>query len=76
MYHEPDNNDRANWAQAAVDAFQAGCRTDNEYAIQDLLADLLHLARRNGKDPQELIGNALSVFAEEEQEAREIAAEQ
>lgn len=71
-YHEPTNDDRADWAQAAVDAFQCVCRTDDDYAIKDLVCNLLHLARRNGEDPQGIINGALMHFEAEEQEACEL----
>lgn len=40
----PDNEDRASWAQAALDAFQEVTGTDDEDALADLLCDLMHWA--------------------------------
>ena len=47
---DPDgqNNDRAKWAQVAIDAFQAETGTDECDALGDLLADLMHLSDRTG----------------------------
>lgn len=47
----PDNADRARWADAAVDAFNTKTgTTEYEEAIGDLIADLGHLAEREGLD--------------------------
>lgn len=45
---EITNADRAGWAQTALDAFKAShqCEGDAKAIIQDLIGDLLHLARR------------------------------
>mgnify|MGYP007008294436 CR=1 FL=1 len=46
--------------------------SDGACAIGDLIADLLHLARKNNIDPQGCINSALMHFeAEEEEEANE-----
>ena len=47
---DPDNmNDaRADWAGAALSAFMQETGTDEEDALGDLLADLMHWADRNG----------------------------
>jgi len=44
---EDMNNDRANWAQIALEAFTAATGTDREDAICDLIADLGHWCDRN-----------------------------
>lgn len=46
---DPDgqNDDRADWAEAAIDTFMAETRTDRCDALHDLLADLMHWADRN-----------------------------
>ena len=41
-----DNDDRAAWAQTAVNAFRSVCQTDAEGAIGDLLTNLCHLIER------------------------------
>ena len=47
---DPDgmNIARIEWAGMALAAFQDVCRTDDEDALTDLLADLMHWADRNG----------------------------
>ena len=65
---EPTNDDRADWAQAAINAFQAVTRTDDEDAVPDLIADLLHLAVRQGLDPQLMLDRAQSNFEAERAE--------
>ena len=47
---DPDdmNEDRAEFAATAMDAFRTVCRTDDCDALTDLLADLMHWADRNG----------------------------
>lgn len=38
-----NNNDRADYALAAVEAFQEACATDDEDAVADLICNLGHL---------------------------------
>ena len=47
---DPDgqNEDRAAWALHAVKAFQEATGSDDDTAIGDLLADLMHLCDRMG----------------------------
>ena len=42
------NDDRAKWAQVALDAFQGETGTDDGDRLADLLCDLMHWANRNG----------------------------
>lgn len=51
MKPDPDgmNDDRAEWAQQAVDAFQLATNTDPENLLADLLCDLMHWADRNAE---------------------------
>ena len=44
---EPNNEDRAFWAQEALHFFQQLTGTDDGDALADLLADLMHLADRS-----------------------------
>lgn len=44
------NDSRAAWAGAALRAFMEATRTDEEDALGDLLADLMHWADRNNFD--------------------------
>ncbi len=64
---DPDgqNNDSAKWAQTAFDAFMTATGTDPEDAMADLLADLMHLADRNGTDFADQLRRASSNYAEE-----------
>ncbi|GAA4422381.1 hypothetical protein [Bremerella cremea] len=47
---ESRNEDRANWAEYAVVAFQSVTGVDDLNALIDLLADLMHWADRNDRD--------------------------
>ena len=73
--HDPDNDDRADWAQEALDLFARTTRMDTageepETIIQDLITDLLHLADREGIDIDTLISNAKGTYEEEVMEER------
>lgn len=48
--NDPDNMNipRAEWAEAALSTFMGCTGTDQEDAISDLLADLMHLCDRTG----------------------------
>lgn len=85
---EPTNEDRAAWAENAVNTFSVETyfgRTftatvveqpdpgDDAYTmIQDLMSNLLHLARRQGWDAKAMNDAALLVFCEEVDEEAEI----
>ena len=45
---EGHNDDRAKWAQVALDAFQGETGTDDGDRLADLLGDLMHWCDRNG----------------------------
>lgn len=68
------NKDRAEAAEIAAKRFAeiTGLRWDKaegrECAIGDLVGDLMHLARREGFDPQERVDNGIMHFTEEEVE--------
>jgi hypothetical protein len=49
---DPDNqnDDRAAWAAAALTAFRGETGADEEEALGDLLADLMHWSDRNNFD--------------------------
>lgn len=47
---EEMNDERAQWADVAISAFQMMTRTDIEDAICDLTADLMHWCDRHGFD--------------------------
>lgn len=47
---EDMNDNRAAWANIAVRAFQAETGTDDEDALSDLLADLMHWSDRKNYD--------------------------
>lgn len=81
---EPDNNDRADWAENAANTFAEetyGGRTftelveeqpdvgDDAYTVlQDLITDVLHLAKRHGWSAVELLQRAQSNFDDEVEE--------
>ena len=44
------NDNRARWAAAALHCFQRETGTDDEDALPDLLADLMHWCDRNSSD--------------------------
>jgi len=46
----PDNYDRADWAETAVECFEDATGTDREDALCDLLCNLMHFADREGFD--------------------------
>ena len=84
---EPNNADRANWAEIAVNAFgeetycgrtftatvvqQPTDQGDAYTMAQDLVSDIMHLARRHGWDPVKMLENARWHFECEEEEERE-----
>lgn len=43
---EQENDNRAKWAQAAIDAFTAACPADDPHVLADLLCNLMHLCDR------------------------------
>jgi hypothetical protein len=47
---EGRNDNRAQWAGEAVDAFIVATGTDEEHVLGDLLADLMHWSDRNNYD--------------------------
>lgn len=57
----PNNGQRADWAEAAVHAFldaTGEAHGDDESAVSDLLADLLHFADKIGADGEVLLARA------------------
>jgi hypothetical protein len=62
------NNQRADDARVAVEAFMKANGCDAEYAVGDLIVNLLHLARRESYgffDAETLLEKSLSGFEEE-----------
>lgn len=47
---EQENNNRAEWAQEAIDAFEAATGTEPGDAIADLLCDIAHFCDRNREE--------------------------
>ena len=62
------NEDRADWAKAAIDTFRNRTGTDAGDAIGDLIVDLLHLGRRSVKNfnPKPFLDGSLQKFQIEE----------
>jgi hypothetical protein len=76
MFREVTNDDRAAWAQAAVDTFMRETGTDAEDAIPDLLGDLMHLCDMRGLDFNALLNRGAGHYqAEVEIEAKADAGE-
>ena len=59
------NDDRAEWANAAIKEFMRVCRTDEEDAPGDLIADIMHWCDRKGIDPIATLERAKSHYQEE-----------
>lgn len=59
------NDRRAEWAAAALRAFMEATGTDEEDALGDLLADLMHWADRNNFDFESALDRARSHYVEE-----------
>jgi hypothetical protein len=78
--HDPEgmNDDRAEWARAAVEAFRAATGTDDGDAISDLLADLMHLCDREpdtfGASFRRQLERAAMHYEEETAEVEEVDA--
>jgi len=72
------NNDRAAWAQVAIDAYQDATGTDDESALGDLLCDLRHWAKRADYDFDEYSARGLMHFEAEveEEEDRRVAVDE
>ena len=59
------NNDRAEWAAAAMRHFQYTTGCDFEDAIGDLLADMMHWCDRNGVAFEQALAQAREHYTEE-----------
>lgn len=83
QFEEPDNNDRAEWANQALTAYSEATRPAEEVELTlgneddkeefqtrlgDLLCDLRHLADQWGVDYDEANDNGLGNYVEERQE--------
>jgi hypothetical protein len=69
--YSPVNARRARSAAAALKAFVEACPTDDDDAINDLMINLLHLARRKHGvefDAEALVDHVLKHFVEEQTE--------
>lgn len=64
---DPDghNDERADWAAAAVLKFMSVTGTDPEDAFSDMLGDLMHLADRCGIDFENEMRRAENYYAQE-----------
>jgi hypothetical protein len=68
-----NNNDRAEWARVAVEAFRDVCHGSKkedgspliEEAVGDLIADMLHLCDQEGVDPLQCVRNGVSNYVAE-----------
>lgn len=71
MFDEPDNLDRAEWAHKACDTFAAATNMRDEElctVMQDLLTDLMHLARFKNLDFEQILTWARGNFQEDVEE--------
>lgn len=60
------NDDRAEWAGAALDTFKAHTNTEAVDAVADLLCDLIHWCDRNdGLDFDSELNRAVEMYEEE-----------
>jgi len=59
------NTTRAEWAEHAIAAFRTVCHGDQESALGDLLANLLHAAREQGLNPEEVLHKAWQTYRTE-----------
>ena len=62
---EGQNDDRACWAEVALDAFQQETGTEDEDALSDLLTDLMHYCDRNGIQWADELARASRNYREE-----------
>lgn len=62
---EGKNDDRAEWAAAALRQFQCITGTDYEDCLGDLLADLMHWCDRNDYDFEAALSRARGHYEEE-----------
>lgn len=65
------NDDRAEWAQAALEAFRDACHMgeeEGEIVLQDLLTDLCHWADREGVDWPAALARGMSNYQEEKED--------
>jgi len=65
--HDPErtNDDRADWAMAALRAFQAATGCDDADSLGDLLCDLMHLSDRRDLDFEAALCRARGHYAAE-----------
>lgn len=72
---DPDemNDARAEWAGAAVEAFQQQTGTDLPDALCDLLGDLMHWCDRNGQHFNAELSRAIGHYREETTKAPAIS---
>ena len=72
MISDVTNADRAGWALFALGDFVGRTRVDDEEdAIQDLITNLLHLARGHGLSPERVISRAMGAMEVEVAEDEE-----
>lgn len=70
MHKQVTNDDRANWAEVALEAFAKECGMEDELAdlegwgcvYSDLISDLMHAMVRDDIDPAEVLNRAISHF--------------
>lgn len=68
------NANRARWAAVALGEFQRQTGADNEDAVSDLLADLMHWCDRFGQEFPKELRRALNHYEEETDASMEMIA--
>ncbi len=68
----PNNDQRAEWARAAVEEFRDVCRGSPlddqdgwDEACGDLVSDLMHLIAKEGLDPIEVVRRGVCMYLDE-----------
>jgi hypothetical protein len=62
---EEMNQERAGWAQAALETFCGRTGTDPSDAVSDLIADLMHWCDRTGSDWNSELARGMTHYNEE-----------
>lgn len=70
------NDERSEWAAAALVAFRKRTGTDQGDAVADLLADLMHYCDRHGMDFSHELARAEQHYGEETLPDEEIATDE
>jgi hypothetical protein len=67
----PTNDQRSDWADEAAKVFMKATGCDREDVFGDLIANLMHLAEREGFDPLDRVRNGISHWYAEKHAAED-----